>query len=147
MPPTIREIPKTLTYWHMVWDPRTYRHGEYRTVTLGLDLPHETMLRLVCSGALHIPIVAAYVTSLADTRLQDVAEYLRGFLRRIQSDCQMSSMELAVRQELRGTEFDFPRPSPSLVFVHEFCRMLTRHRPLYDALRCEEFRRLGLGEK
>ena len=128
----------------MVWDARTHCDGEYRTAIVSLNLPYEILMRLVCSGSLHFPKVAAHFTSLADSQLEPVAGYLKGFLTRILTECDTHSMELHVREDRKGSDFDFPRPSPSFFFIREFCQSLARHRPLYEALKSQEFRSLGL---
>lgn len=126
--------PIRLNYWHMEWDPRAHIRSELREVVLGLDLGHGTILRLLCSGDEHIRRVAEFYKSLMNTHEKDVSTLLTGFFTHLLSDCQMQSPELSVRPDKRGTELDFPRPSPSRMCVTEFSRLLAQNGALRDLL-------------
>ena len=122
----------------MVWDSQTHSRGENRTATLGLDLPHEILFRLLVTPQSGLAIqkrVASYFVELAQTRFDDVLQYLRAFFSRMDAACNLSSPELAVLSDGRGSEFDFPRPSPSWIMLEEFCRGLRHHEQLCDQLR------------
>ena len=66
---------------------------------------------------------------------QDVLQYLRDFFLRMAATCDLSSPELAVTAAGRGSEFDFPRPSPSWLMIEEFCRGLHAHPELRRQLK------------
>ena len=122
-----------ITYWHMVWDTQTHTRGENRTATVSLELPHEVLFRLLVTPTSGLTIqkrAATYFADQAEARFDDVLRYLRAFFARMAETCDLSSPGLAVRSEGRGSEFDFPRPSPSWIMVEEFCRGLRRHREL-----------------
>jgi hypothetical protein len=127
-----------ITYWHMAWDAQAHIHGEDRTATLSLDLPHEILFRLLVTPRSHLPIqkgAASYFVELATTRFDDVLQYLRAFFLRIVETCDLSSPELATVAQGRGSEFDFPRPSPSWMMLEEFCKGLRHHAELCRQLR------------
>jgi hypothetical protein len=128
----------SITYWHMVWDPRTNIHGEDRTASLSLDLPHETLLRLLVTPTSSLSIqkrAASYFVHTAEARFDDVLQYLRAFFIRMAETCELSSPELTVTAAGRGSEFDFPRPSPSWIMLEEFCRRLRAHPELCRQLK------------
>lgn len=127
-----------IPYWHMVWDSRTRIRGENRSATLNLDLPHEILFRLLVTPGPQLAIqnrAASYFVDVAGTRFNEVLGYLRAFFMRLAQTCDLSSPELAVLPDGRGSEFDFPRPSPSWLMLEEFCRGLRRHKQLCDQLR------------
>jgi hypothetical protein len=127
-----------ITYWHMVSDPQTHIRGENRTAIVSLDLPHEILFRLLVTPTSNLSIqkrAATYFADLAETRFEDVFQYLRAFFVRMDETCNASSPELAVTPDGRGSEFDFPRPSPSWIMLEEFCRGLRRHRELCERLK------------
>jgi hypothetical protein len=130
--------PAEITYWHMVWDSRRHIQGEDRTVSLSLDLPHDTLFRLLVtptSGLIIQKRASSYFVTLAETRFEDVLEYLRAFFVRMTEMCDLSSPELAVTASGRGSEFDFPRPSPSWAMIKEFCQGLREQRQLCSQLK------------
>ncbi len=117
----------------MVWDPRTHIHGEDRTASLGLELPYDTLFRLLVTPRSQLRIqkhAASYFVALAETHFEQVLQYLRGFFVRLAQTCDLSSPELAATAEGQGSEFDFPRPSPSWLMLEEFCRGLRPHSEL-----------------
>ena len=130
--------PDAFTYWHMVWDPDTHIHGENRSAPLSLDLRHDTLFRLLVTPTSDLIIqkrAARYFVDLAQTRLEDVLQYLRAFFLRMAATCDLSSPGLAVTAGGRGSEFDFPRPSPSWLMIEEFCRGLHAHPELRRQLK------------
>jgi hypothetical protein len=129
---------KEISYWHMTWDADRRIQGETRSAVVDLDLPHEVLFRLLVTptGQLTIQRFAARTyTELAATNFDGVVAYLRAFFLRMADTCNLSSTELAVTPTGCGSEFDFPRPSPSWIMVEEFCRGLHRHQELRDALK------------
>jgi hypothetical protein len=130
--------PTPITYWHMAGDAHTHIHGEDRTASLSLDLPHDTFFRLLVTPRAHLSIqkhAASYFVDLADTQFEQVLQYLRGFFQRMAQTCDLSSPELAATAEGTGSEFDFPRPSPSWLMLEEFCRGLRHHPELCRRLK------------
>jgi hypothetical protein len=128
------EIP----YSHIIWNSRTYSQSENRTATLSLDLPFEILFRLLVAPEIGFAIqkcAATYFVNLAQTRLEDVVEYLRSFFLKLNETCNMSSPELTVISIYHGSDFDFPRPSPSWLMMREFCRNLKPHAELYGQLK------------
>jgi hypothetical protein len=129
-----------ITYWHMEWHPHTNLQGENRTVTLNLDLPHDTFFRLLATPGQHIHESAArYFIGMAESRFDEVVQYLRSFFARLHHECEPSS-EMRVLPEFRGTPFDFPRPSPTWIMVEMFCTALHPQRALCEQLHADGIR-------
>jgi hypothetical protein len=130
--------PTEISYWHMVRDSRRRIRGENRTASLSLDLPHDTLFRLLVTPTARLTIqkrAASYFFNLAETRFEDVLQYLRAFFLRLAETCDLSSPELAVTANGRGSEFDFPRPSASWLMLEEFCQGLRPQRQLCTQLK------------
>lgn len=126
-----------ITYWHMEWHPQTNLQGENRTVTLNLDLPQDTFFRLLATPGQHIhEIVATYFIGMAESRFDDVLQYLRAFFSRLHRECEPYS-EMRALPAFRATAFDFPRPSPTWIMVEMFCTALRPQRELCSQLRAE----------
>jgi hypothetical protein len=127
-----------ITYWHMEWDTARRIRGDNRTAIVSLDLPQDILFRLLVTPTSKLTIQnrsARFFTELAQTRFDAVLTYLRAFFSRMAETCNLSSPELAVTPSGHGSEFDFPRPSPSWIMLEEFCRALQRHPELSAELK------------
>jgi hypothetical protein len=95
-----------ITCWHMVWDSRTHIHGENRTAIVSLELPHEILFRLLVTPTSNLTIqkrAASYFTDLAQTRFEDVLQYLRAFFVRMAETC--NSILARTRRHAGRTRF------------------------------------------
>lgn len=138
MPHSPKVVTGPITYWHMEWDPKTHTHGQNRSVTMSLRLPYPTLLRLLVTpsaGLQNQNLIAEYLKEELTGNEEGTIEYLGRFFALLDTECQPGATDLAVKEDKKGGDFDFPRPSPSWMMIREFCLMLRREPKLQDFIR------------
>lgn len=130
----------SIQYWHMQWDQDCRIQGENRVVDLSLDLPYPILFRLLVtpSAGLQIQNAAASFFRIEVQRApKEVIDYLSGFFKRIDSDCEPGAMDMRVMSARKFTDLDFPRPSPSWMMIREFCKLLKAEPVIFALLSAE----------
>lgn len=98
-----------------------FGHGEGRKeVELSLELPHATVLRVLCGGMSPTDALCSFFEQAAMEHPHEAQAFVTRFLSEITTKLDLSSLPLDTKPGYEGDTFDFGRPSPSWLMLKRF---------------------------